>query len=125
MAIPFLSLLAQTLIYISLGLLLSMFLPSRSLAAMVTGVVMVASYFISSMSFMDERLRDVATLLPYHYFQTVLSFQELNLTWLFALLGISALMLAAAWLRFLHRDIRLSGEGSWRVAFLPRQRKRA
>lgn len=125
MAIPFISLLAQTLIYISLGLLLSMFLPSRSLAAMVTGVVMVASYFISSMSFTDERLEAVAKLLPYHYFQTVLSFQKLNLTWLFTLLGISALMLAVAWLRFLRRDIRLSGEGSWGVAFLPRQRNRA
>lgn len=123
MAVPFLSLLAQTLVYATLALMLSMFLPSRNLAAMVTGAVMVASYFVSSLSFMDERLEVVSKLMPYHYFQTVLSFQELNLTWLFALLGASALMTMVAWLRFVRRDIRLSGEGSWRLPFKSRRRK--
>jgi ABC-2 type transport system permease protein len=125
MAVPFLSLLAQTLVYATLALLLSMFLPSRNLAAMVTGVVMVASYFVSSLAFMDERLGAVAKLMPYYYFQTVLSFQGLNLSWLFALLGASVLMTVVAWLRFVRRDIRLSGEGSWRLPFLPKRRKTA
>jgi len=114
MALPFLSLLVQTLIYATLGLLLSMLLPSRSLAAMVTGVIMVIGYFVSSLSFMDQRLEILARALPYHYYQTVLSFQQLNLTWLFTLLGISLVMTALAYMRFFHRDIRLSGEGSWR-----------
>jgi len=114
MAVPFLTLLVQTLIYIALALLLSMFLPSRSLAATVTGAVMVISYFISSLAFMDERLELISRLMPYHYFQVVLSFQELNLAWMFALLGVSLIMVLAAWLRFARRDIRLSGEGSWR-----------
>jgi len=115
MAIPFLSLLIQTLVYATLGLLLSMLLPSRSLAAMVTGVVMVLSYLLSSLSFMNERLDLVARALPYHYFQTVLSLQELNLVWLFGLLGISLVFTLLAYLRFSRRDIRLSGEGSWRT----------
>ena len=123
MIVPFLSLLAQTLLYAMLALLLSMFLPSRSQAAMVTGVVVAASYFVSSLGFMDERLAALAKLMPYHYFQTVLSFRELNWAWLFTLLGISVLMMAAAWLRFLRRDIRLSGEGSWRLPFLLKHRK--
>ena len=72
--VPFLSLLVQTLVYVALALLLSMLLPSRSLAAMLTGLVMVASYFVSSLAFMDERLAALAKLMPYHYFQTVLSF---------------------------------------------------
>ena len=116
MAVPFLSLLVQTLVYATLALLLSMFLPSRSLAAMITGVVMVVSYFLSSLSFMNERLEMIAKALPYHYFQTVLSFQELNLAWFFALLGICLVMVLLAWLRFARRDIRLSGEGSWRLS---------
>jgi ABC-2 type transport system permease protein len=74
---------------------------------------------------LDERLETLAKLMPYHYFQTVLSFQELNLNWLFALLGFSVLMTAAAWLRFLRRDIRLSGEGNWRLPFLSKRRKAA
>jgi ABC-2 type transport system permease protein len=125
MAVPLLSLLAQTLVYATLALLLSMFLPSRNLAAMVAGVIMVASYFVSSLAFMDVRLETLAKLMPYHYFQTVLSFQELNLVWLFALLGASALMTVVAWLRFVRRDIRLSGEGSWRLPFMSKRRKTA
>lgn len=122
MIVPFLSLLAQILVYATLALLLSMFLPSRNLAAMVTGAIMVASYFISSLSFVDERLNAVSKFMPYHYFQTVLSFRELNLTWLFVLLGISLFMTAVAWLCFVRRDIRLSGEGSWRLPFLPKSK---
>jgi ABC-2 type transport system permease protein len=117
MAVPFLSLLTQALFYASLGLLLSMLLPSRALAAMITGVAVAASYFVSSMSFLDERMEAISRLMPYHYFQTVLSFKELNLTWLFALLGISVLMTGLAWIRFIRRDIRLSGEGSWRPLY--------
>jgi ABC-2 type transport system permease protein len=125
MAVPFLSLLVQTLVYAALALVLSMFLPARSLAAMVSGAVMVLSYMVSSLAFMDERMATLAKLMPYHYFQTTLSIQELNLGWLSALLGISALMVVVAWLRFVRRDIRLSGEGSWRLHRLSRRRKAA
>jgi ABC-2 type transport system permease protein len=114
MAVPFLSLLIQTLIYATFGLLLSMLLPSRSLAAIVSGIFMLLSYIISSLSSLDQRLETVAKVLPYHYYQTVLSFQQLNLTWLLVLLGISLAMTVLAYIRFFQRDIRLSGEGSWR-----------
>ena len=123
MLVPFLSLFAQTLVYVTLGLLLSMLLPSRGLAAMLTGLVLVASYFGSSLSFMDERLEALAKLLPYHYFQTVLSLAELNIGWLFGLLGAALLMTLLAWWRFLQRDIRLSGEGSWHIPLLTRRRR--
>ena len=114
MVIPFLSVLVQCMVFVCLALLLSMLLPSRSLAAMITGAFLVISYLISSLSFLDEGLEMASRLFPYHYFQAVLSFQELNLTWLFVLIGISLVMVVFAWLRFGKRDIRLSGEGSWR-----------
>ncbi len=125
MLVPFLTLLAQTLVYVALGLLLSMLLPSRGLSAMLTGLLLVASYFVSSLAFMDERLAALAKLMPYHYFQTTLSFAELKLGWLFALLSASLLMTLLAWLRFLRRDIRLSGEGSWRLPLLHKRRHAA
>lgn len=115
MAIPFVALLVQIIVYAALGLLLSMLLPSRNLAAMVTGAVMVLSYLISSLSFLNERLDLIARFLPYHYFQAAMSFNELNLAWLFGLLGISLVMTVLAYVRFSRRDIRLSGEGSWRM----------
>lgn len=125
MAVPFLSLLIQILVYAALALLLSMLMPSRSLAAVVSGVIVITSYMVSSLAFMDKRMEALAKLMPYHYFQTTLSIQALKLDWLFALLGISALMVVVAWLRFIRRDIRLSGEGSWRSTFLIKRRKPA
>ena len=113
MAIPFLSLFVQTLVYMTFALVLSLLLPSRNLAAMISGAFLVASYLISSLAFMNERLEIVSKVLPYHYYQVVLSMKELNLVWLFGLLGISLLMTLLAYTRFSKRDIRLSGEGSW------------
>ncbi len=114
MAVPFLSLLVQLLLYAALALLLSMLLPSRSLAAMLTAIVMVLSYLLSSLSFLDDRIAAVAKALPYHYYQSVLSFDQLDLTSLLLLLAISLGMSLLAYVLFNLRDIRLSGEGSWR-----------
>jgi ABC-2 type transport system permease protein len=113
MAVPFLSLLVQILVFATFALVLSMLLPSRNLAAMISGALLVISYMISSLSFMNQGLEMVAWVLPYHYYQTVLSLQQINLTWLLTLLGISLVMTLLAYARFFSRDIRLSGEGSW------------
>jgi len=123
LAAPFLALLAQILLYATLALLLSMLLPARSLAAMISGAIMIISYFLSSLSFMNERLEIVARTLPYHYYQIVMSFREMNLTWLFSLLGVSLVMVLLAWVCFIRRDIRLSGEGSWRLPIILKKEK--
>ena len=115
LAVPFVSLLAQVLIYAALAILLSMLLPTRNLAAMGTGVVLVISYFVSSMVSLNESLEMVAKFLPHYYYQVELSFQELNLAWLFGLLGITLVMVLVSWWLFLRRDIRLAGEGSWQL----------
>lgn len=36
---------------------------------------------------------------------------------------INILMVILAWFRFIKRDIRLSGEGSWKFEFLPKHQK--
>ncbi len=114
MAVPFLSLLIQTLLFATLALLLSLILPSRSLAAMISGAFVAISYFMTSLAAINTGLAPVSKVLPYHYYQTVFSLSELNLAWLFGLVGASLAMILIAYLRFIRRDIRLSGEGSWR-----------
>ena len=114
MALPFLPLLAQTLIYGALALLFSMVLPARRLAATAAGMVMVASYFISSMGSLNETLALIARFLPYHYFQGSDAMSGLNVAWLLGLLAVSALLALLAWRRFERRDIRVAGEGGWR-----------
>jgi ABC-2 type transport system permease protein len=113
MALPFLPVLAQALIYGTLALLFSMVLPARRLAAAAAGVVMVASYFLSSLATLNENLALIARLLPYHYFQGGDAMKGLNVTWFLGLLAVSALLALLAWWRFERRDIRVGGEGGW------------
>jgi ABC-2 type transport system permease protein len=75
--------------------------------------VMILSYLASSLSFLNDKLALAARILPYHYYQAVMSIKDLNLAWLVSLIGISLVMTLLAYLRFSRRDIRLSGEGSW------------
>jgi ABC-2 type transport system permease protein len=70
-------------------------------------------------------MQTLALYTPYHYFQTVLSFKELNLTWLFTLLGVSVFMALLAWWRYVRRDIRLSGEGNWHLPLLSKRKRTA
>ena len=115
MALPFLPVLAQALIFGALALMFSMLLPARRLAAMAAGIVMVTSYFVSSMGSLNEQLASFAKLLPYEYFQGGDAMNGLNVTWFLGLLAASALFALFAWWRYLQRDIRVGGEGGWRL----------
>jgi ABC-2 type transport system permease protein len=122
MALPFLPLLTQTLLYGTLALLLSLLLPARRLAAMAAGVIMVASYLLSSLASLNESLASVAKFLPYEYFQGGEAISGLDVTSFLALLAASAGLALLAWWRFERRDIRVGGEGSWRMPSLPFRR---
>jgi len=124
MALAFVPLLVQGLLYGTLALLLSLVLPSRSLAATLSGLVTVASYFVSSLAGLDERLRTVARLLPYEYYQGAGALHGINWTWLLGLLAASVVMALLAWWRFQRRDIRLSGEGGWQLPLPALARRR-
>ena len=122
MALPFVTLLAQTLTYGTLAVLLSMVLPSRRLAATGAGVVLVVSYFVSSLSSLSESLAAIAKFLPYEYFQGGDALDGLSMTSLLGLLAVSTVLALLAWWRFERRDIRVVGEGSWRLPSLPFRR---
>jgi ABC-2 type transport system permease protein len=123
MARPFLPLLAQTLIYGTLALLLGLLLPARRLAAAATGLVLVTSYFLSSMAGLNERLASVARFLPYDYFQGGEALRGLDWAPFLGLLATSALLALLAWWRFERRDIRIAGEGGWRLPSLRLRRR--
>ncbi|MGW8318265.1 MAG: ABC transporter permease subunit [Candidatus Promineifilaceae bacterium] len=113
MALPFLSVLAQAVVYGTLALFLSMIMPSRRSAAAVAGLVMVTSYFLSSMKALNEGLGQIARFLPYDYFQGGAAIDGLNMGWFLGLVAVGAVLALLAWWRFSQRDVRVAGEGSW------------
>jgi beta-exotoxin I transport system permease protein len=122
LALPLVSLFGILMLFGSLALLLSMLLPSQRLSAMTSGIVLVASYFINAMSKLDDRLEPVAKLLPFRYYRGGLAIDEMNWGQWGIMLAISAAFVLLAWWRFVRRDIRVGGEGGWRIPFLTGRR---
>jgi ABC-2 type transport system permease protein len=114
LAYPHLSAFAAMFLYGTLALLLSMLLTSRSMAAMVSGLVLVANYFIESLANLDESLRSLARFLPLHYYQGGLAIDGMNWSWFSGLMLGGLALTFLAWLLFERRDIRVGGEGGWR-----------
>ena len=115
MWLPLLSLLAELLLFGTISLLLSMLLPSRRSAATTTGLLLVASFFITGLAKLNEDLEPVAKLSPLNYYQAQEAFEGLNGVWLAGLLAAAVLFAALAWWCFQRRDIRVGGEGGWRL----------
>jgi len=118
LARPFLSLLAVLLLFGALALLLSMLLPSRRLAASVSGLLLVVSYFVTSLARINEDLEAIAKFSPLNYYQTEEAFKHFSVQWFAGLLLAAVIFAVLAWRRFLRRDIRVGGEGGWRLPVL-------
>lgn len=113
---PFYSLGAVLLWFGALALALSLLLPSRRVASAVAGLVLVGSYFITSLARVNDELKEVVRYLPLHYYQGGAAIKDLNTEWLGGLLAFALLFALIAWWRFQRRDIRVAGEGSWGLA---------
>jgi len=121
--LPLLSVLAELLLFGAMALFLSMVLPSRRLAATTAGLLLVASFFITGLAKINQDLEPVAKLSPLNYYQAQDAFHAFNGAWLAGLLGSAVVFTALAWWRFQRRDIRVGGEGGWRLPSLPFRRR--
>ncbi len=120
--LPFLSLFSLLMFIGTLTLLLSMLLPSQQWAAMISGLILVASYFLSSLARLSEKLRPVEKFFPMHYYQGGQAISKMNWSWFGLLIAFSIILAGFAWWLFERRDIRVSGESGWRMsAFLGRR----
>ncbi len=112
---PFTSLFAILMFFMTLGLLLSMLLPARSMASMLTAMLVVASFFITLLSGVVDELERAADFSPLTYLETATAIEDgLNLTWFGVFIAIDLVLALISWQLFQRRDIRVGGEGSWR-----------
>ena len=120
---PFLPLFAELLLFGTLALLLSMVLPSVRIAGMITGGLLIANYLLIGLANINEDLKSLIEFTPLHYYQGGDAITELNWGWLAGLLAVSGVFAGLAWWRFQRRDIRVGGEGGWRLPSLPFRRR--
>lgn len=113
--LPFVSAFAVLMLFTGLALALSMVLPSRSAAATTASALLVASYFLTSLARVISSLQSAARFSPLNYFQSGDAVNGLNWAWFLGLLGIAALFTLLAWWGYQRRDLRVSGEGSWKM----------
>jgi ABC-2 type transport system permease protein len=114
LARPYVSLAALLFFFGNLSLLLSMVLPARRTAAMTAGVVLLVSYFLTTLARLDKGLEPIARFSPLSYYQSGDAVTGLNGRWLTGLLAAAGLLAALAWWCFERRDIRVVGERGWR-----------
>lgn len=121
---PFLSVLVMVLFFGSLTLLLSLLLPSRRMAGMLAGVVLVGGFFVTGLAGLSDAIAPLADLSPLTYYQGGEAMTDLNLEYLLGMLGAALLFVLVAWWRFERREIRVGGEGGWSLPFIGRKAER-
>jgi len=112
---PFLSLFAISIFFSTIALLLSLILPSARLAGMISGAIMVFNFLLLGLSNINTDLEPFMKYTPMYYYQGGEAIKGLEWEWVFGLLTVSLLFAVLSWIPFLKRDIRVSGEHSWRL----------
>jgi ABC-2 type transport system permease protein len=120
---PFLPLFAELLLFGTLALLLSMILPSVRVASMITGGLLIGNFLIIGLAGTNETLQAVVEYTPLFYYQGGEAISGLDWGWMAGLLAVSAVLALLAWQRFQRRDIRVGGEGGWRLPSLSLRRR--
>jgi beta-exotoxin I transport system permease protein len=113
--LPFLSLFALLMFFGRLSLLLSMVLPSRQWAVMTSGLILVTTYFLTSLARLSEKLKPIERYFPMHYYQGGKALTKMDWGWFGFLFGCSILFTLLALWSFERRDIRVSGEAGWHI----------
>ena len=113
--LPHLDMFAILMLFGSLALFLSLALPSRTLAASLTGALLVISYFVTSMARINDKLAGLNDLSPLKYYEGGRALEDLNWEHLLGLLGFTLLFTLLGWLLFERRDVRVSGTRGWKM----------
>ncbi len=120
--LPFASLFAVLMVFLGLALLLSMIIPNSSAANAVAAMLLIASYFITSLANIDESLEGINRFSPINYYQGGSAIEGLDVQNLLILLGISVVLILIAWVLFIWRDLRFGGSGGFRIVFPHREK---
>ncbi len=113
---PFVSLFCIIMFFMNISLLFAMIMPARSMASMLCGMFVGASFFITLLSEVIEELQRVSDFSPLAYLETTSAVSDgLSLNYFIMFVAINLILAIVSWRLFQSRDIRVGGEGSWRL----------
>jgi ABC-2 type transport system permease protein len=115
--LPFASLFAVLMVFLGLALLLSMIIPNSGAANAIAAMLLIASYFISSLANIDDSLEGINRFSPLKYYQGGSAIEGLDVQNLLILLAIAVVFILVAWVIFIWRDLRFGGSGGFRIVF--------
>ncbi len=100
-----------------------MVVPSYNLASMITGGLLVANYLAVGLSNINQDLKSIVEYTPLHIYQGGYAILGINWDWLLIISMGALVFLFLAWWRFLKRDLRVAGEGGWKLKEIFSSRK--
>ncbi len=112
---PHLTLFSVLMLFGSLALFFSLAFPSRTMAASLTGLLLLVSYFVTSLARVNKELAGLNDFSPLKYYQGGRALSGIEWGNLIGLLGFTLLFTLLAWWLFERRDIRVSGTASWKL----------
>jgi len=113
----------SAMLFGAIAILFSLLLPSRRVAAMTAGLILVVSFFITGFVEIISDLEEAAQFSPLAYYQSTDAMQGLKFDWLAGLLGMAILFILFSWWLFQRREIRVGGEGGWRIPIFHARKK--
>ena len=117
---PFIPLYGVLILFGTFATVLSLVLPSSRSAGALSGGLLVANFLLIGLSNINEDLETLVKYTPLNYYQGGDAVKGLNWEWLGGLLAVSVVFALIAWWRFQRRDIRVGGEGGWRLPTIRR-----
>jgi ABC-2 type transport system permease protein len=117
LVLPYLSVFVVTWFFACFSLALSMCVPSRSSAAMISGIVVLAGYIITTLSKAIKGLESWAIFSPLTYYQSN-AMKGLEIDPFIKLFLVALLFLFLARTGFRLRDIRVAGDGGWKLPYI-------
>ena len=112
---PFLPLFVILILFGVVALFFSMLLPSARSAVGLSGALLVINFLLVGLSNINPDLQAVYELTPLYFYQGGRAVAGVDWANLLGLAGITLVLALLAWWMFQRREIRVGGEGGWKL----------